>query len=79
MKNTVDLTNITMPVAISYKTEGVLSTLQSGCVSFLVNTDLDASYVEMIASQLGWNVEMQPQEENFMIKACKEVIQQNCA
>lgn len=79
MKNTVDLTNITMPVAISYKTEGVLSTLQSGCVSFLVNTELDASYVEMIAAQLGWNVEIQSQEESFMIKACKEVNQQNCA
>lgn len=79
MKNAVDLTNITMPVAISYKTEGVLSTLQSGCVSFLVNTELDASYIEMIASHLGWNVEMQSQEEGLMVKACKEVSQQNCA
>lgn len=72
MKQTIDIRHYDLGGAIAWKADAVLSNMGLGRVAFLTGTDTGAAYVSMVGTYHGWNVDIKPKENDYVVYLEKE-------
>lgn len=79
MEKQVDLRGAGMTEAVAHKTESILCEMGHGKISFILNSSACASFVSLVAFNLGWDIKLDYRDDCYTIMLCKELEEENCA